>query len=163
MILGQLHTGITVSSLDSSIEFYTKVLGMKLVAREPVRKSRGERLGVPGAVVQLAVLEYGKGSSIELIQYHEPDSPNSYGASVNSIGHVHIAFEVDDIEAQILHMQEHNVEFIGGPVYETITEGPVAGWKWIYFKDPDGTNLEFIECSKQKEYLRQHRIEAKTV
>jgi len=34
---------------------------------------------------------------------------------------------------------------MGGPECCVIDEGPLAGWKWIYFKDPDGTNLEFIE------------------
>ena len=33
--------------------------------------------------------------------------------------------------------------------YEHIIEGPLAGWKWIYFKDPDGTNMEVIEVTEQ--------------
>jgi hypothetical protein len=37
------------------------------------------------------------------------------------------------------------VEFVGGNDYGETLEGPLAGWKWIYFKDPDGTNLELIE------------------
>ena len=145
MITGLVHTGITVSDLDRSIAFYRDILGFKLLKIEPVKKSRGEKLGVPGAVIQVAVLEYAKDCSIELIHYLEPQPPNSYGLPVNGIGQVHIAFRVDDIQSQIKKMLEHKIEFMGGPECCVIDEGPLAGWKWIYFKDPDGTNLEFIE------------------
>ena len=145
MITGQVHTGITVSDLDRSVAFYRDILGFRLIAVEPVRKSRGEKLGVPGAVIRIAVLEYGKDCSMELIQYLEPTPPNSYALPVNGIGQVHIAFRVEDIQAQIKKMLEYNVEFMGGPECCVISDGPLSGWKWIYFKDPDGTNLEFIE------------------
>jgi hypothetical protein len=26
-----------------------------------------------------------------------------------------------------------------------ITEGPMKGWIWTYFKDPDGAQLELVE------------------
>ncbi len=145
MIKGQVHTGITVSDLDRSIEFYRDILGMRLLKVEPERASRGEKLGVPGAIIQIAVMEYGNGYSIELIQYKHPVSPEFSMLPINTIGTAHIAFKVDNIDAQIKKMQELGVEFVGGPQCCVIDEGPLAGWKWIYFKDPDGTNLEFIE------------------
>ena len=145
MILGQVHAGISVSNLERSIAFYRDILGFKHIKTEPVRNSRGRRLGVPDAVIQIAIMEYGDGQSVELIQYIEPPAPNKYGEAVNSLGQVHIALKVDDIEAQMQHMIKNGVEFIGGNDYETIPEGPLFGWKWVYFKDPDGTNLELIE------------------
>ena len=145
MIIGQVHTGITVSDLERSIAFYRDILGMTLVKRERKRSTRGEKLGVPGAVIEIAVMEYGDGCSVELINYEHPAPPNERGLPVNAIGHVHIAFNVDNIAAAIEEMQAKGVEFIGGPEQCVIEEGPLAGWKWIYFKDPDGTNLEFIE------------------
>jgi glyoxylase I family protein len=148
MIIGNVHAGISVKDLDVSIRFYKDVLGLKLTKLEPVKKSRGDRLGVPGAVIKIAIFEYGTGQSLELIQYLEPEAKTSYAAPVNEPGQVHIAFLVDDIEAQIKHMESQGVEFIGGSQYENITEGPLKGWKWIYFKDPNGTNLELIEESK---------------
>jgi catechol 2,3-dioxygenase-like lactoylglutathione lyase family enzyme len=145
MITGQVHTGITVSDLDKSIAFYRDILGFKLIKVEPVKRSRGEKLGVPGAVIQVAVLEYADGCSVELIHYLEPQPPNSYNLPINAIGQVHIAFRVDDIKSQIAKMTAHRIEFVGGPEVCVIDDGPLAGWKWIYFKDPDGTNLELIE------------------
>ena len=145
MLKGQVHTGITVSDLEKSIVFYRDVLGMRLVKREPERATRGEKLGVPGAIIQIAVLEYGEGCSVELIQYKHPPSPGEYAPPINMPGSVHIAFKVDDVTAQIKKMQALGISFVGGPEYCSIDEGPLAGWKWIYFKDPDGANLEFIE------------------
>lgn len=145
MINGQVHTGITVSDLEKSVKFYRDILGMRVLKLEPEKASRGEKLGVPGAVIQIAVMEYGDGCSIELIQYKRPAPPNIKALPINALGTAHIAFKVDDIEAEIKKLQGHGVELIGGPECCVIDEGPLAGWKWIYFKDPDGTNLELIE------------------
>jgi catechol 2,3-dioxygenase-like lactoylglutathione lyase family enzyme len=103
-------------------------------------------LGVTGAVVEIAVMHYGEHQdSVELIKYRSPDQPNSYGAPVNAIGQMHLTFRVDDIATEIKRMKALGVEFVGGDDYGETLEGPLAGWKWIYFKDPDGTNLELIE------------------
>ena len=145
MVKSVIHAGITVSDLNVSIPFYTDLLGLKLVKLEEPRAARGEKLGVPGAVIQCAVFELADGSeSVELIQYFKPDSPEGGGRPVNTVGNVHIAFKVDDIEGMITEMKSKGVKFMSDD-YELITDGPLAGWKWIYFKDPDGTNLELIE------------------
>lgn len=146
-MIGIVHTGITVKDLDISIPFYRDVLGLRLVKQEPVKKTRGEKLGVPGAVIKIAVFRVGEtDASLELIQYLEPEAPNQYGGPVNSLGQAHIAFRVANIEDKIAHMKSRGVKFVAEN-YEEISDGPLKGWKWIYFKDPDGTNLELIEES----------------
>lgn len=145
MVRNVIHAGITVSDLNVSIPFYTDLLGLKLIKLEEPRSARGEKLGVPGAVIQCAVFETADGAeSVELIQYFKPDSPDGGGAPVNTVGNVHIAFRVDDIDSMIREMKSKGVVFMSDN-YEVIGDGPLAGWKWIYFKDPDGTNLELIE------------------
>lgn len=151
MISGQVHTGICVSDLERSIAFYRDVMGFKLIKREEPKATRARKLGVPGAVIQIAVFEYAQGGQVELIQYLEPPSPNTYGAPVNSLGQVHISFKVDDIEKEIKRMSELGVEFVGGNDCEVNADGPLKGWKWVYFKDPDGTNLELIEGDIEKD------------
>lgn len=146
-MIGIVHSGITVRDLDVSIPFYRDVLGLELLKQEPVRKSRGEKSGVPGAVIRIAVFAIpGTSASLELIQYLNPPYPNTYGLPVNALGQVHIAFRVKDIAGKIKEMKEKGVGFVSDD-YETIIDGPLAGWKWIYFKDPDGTNMELIEES----------------
>lgn len=148
MIIGKVHAGIAVKSLDVSIPFYTDVLGLELLGIEEPKKSRGDKLAVPGAFIQTTHFKVpGTDEEIELIEYKEPVSMFNYGAPVNTPGCVHIAFRVDDIEAQIAKMKEQNVAFCSDQ-YETIVGGPIDGWKWIYFKDPDGTNMELIEVTK---------------
>ncbi len=142
---GIVHTGITVKDLDVSIPFYRDVLGLELLKEEPQRASRGEKLGVPGAVIKIAVFAIpNSNQTLELIQYIRPNPPNDYGEPVNALGQAHIAFRVKDIDATMKRLISLGVNFVSNG-YETITEGPLAGWKWIYFKDPDGTNMELIE------------------
>jgi len=147
-MIGVVHSGVTVSNLEKSVPFYRDVLELELIKEEPVRATRGEKLGVPGAVIKIAVFAIpNSDATLELIQYLEPESPNTYGEPVNSLGQVHIAFRVADIEAKITHMKKYDVTFVSEN-YEVITDGPLAGWKWIYFKDPDGVNMELIEESQ---------------
>ena len=145
MVIGQVHTGITVSDLDRSLAFYRDILGLKLDKVEPPKKTRANKLGVPGAVIQLAVMEYGNGCSLELIQYLDPPPPDARSLPINTLGTIHLAFRVDDIGKQIDDMAAKGVEFVGGNDYNVIEDGPLTGCKWIYFKDPDGTNLELVQ------------------
>lgn len=150
MVTGKVHSGVAVKSLDVSVPFYRDVLGLKLLGIEEPKKSRGDKLAVPGAYIQTAHFQIpGTEEQVELIEYKEPTPLFNYGVPVNTPGCVHIAFRVDNIEETIAHMKAHNVAFCSVD-YETIAGGPIDGWKWIYFKDPDGTNMELIEETKRK-------------
>jgi len=143
-----VHSGITVSSLEKSIPFYQDILGLKLIKREPVRRARGEKLGVPGAVIQLAIFQVGDSKdTLELIEYLEPEISDAPPRSINIPGQVHIAFRVENIEAEMKRMMDKGIAFVSDE-YEEIKDGPLQGMKWIYFKDPDGTHLELIEQAR---------------
>lgn len=142
---GIIHAGITVKNLEKSLVFYRDLLGLRLVKQEPVRKARGEKLGVPGAVIQVAVLQTeDPATTVELIEYLEPQLSAVSPAPINLPGSMHLAFHVEDIDKQVKRMKEAGVKFVSEN-YEVIKDGPLKGMKWIYFKDPDGTNLELIE------------------
>ena len=142
---GIIHAGITVKNLEKSLVFYRDLLGLRLVKQEPVRKARGEKLGVPGAVIQVAVLQTeDPATTVELIEYLEPQLPAVSPSPINLPGSMHLAFHVEDIDKQVKRMKEAGVRFVSED-YEVIKDGPLKGMKWIYFKDPDGTNLELIE------------------
>lgn len=147
-IIGKVHSGIAVKNLDVSIPFYRDVLNLELIGVEEPKKSRGDKLAVPGAFIQTAHFRIpGTNEQIELIEYKAPTPLFNYGVPVNTPGCVHIAFRVDNIENAIAHMKKHGVAFCSEN-YELIEGGPLDGWKWIYFKDPDGTNMELIEETK---------------
>jgi len=142
---GILHAGITVRNLDASIAFYRDILGLELVKREAVRKARGEKLGVPGAVIQVAVLRTDSpDTNLELIEYLEPKPDFEEQNLINKPGTIHLAFQVDNIAEMVEDMKKKGVVFVS-PDYEEIKDGPLKGMKWIYFKDPDEANLELIQ------------------
>jgi len=41
-----MYVGIRVTNLDRSIDFYTKVLGMKVTGRSKIKETRGETVGL---------------------------------------------------------------------------------------------------------------------
>ncbi len=66
-----------------------------------------------------------------------------YDRQVNDVGASHIAFQVENIDEVYRRMVDHGVRFTAPPA--TIPAGPMAGWRWTYFFDPDGVSLEIIQ------------------
>jgi catechol 2,3-dioxygenase-like lactoylglutathione lyase family enzyme len=144
MIQGVHHTCITVSDLERSIQFYRDLLGLELVMTEESERSgddRSKALGVPKAKVRLAILRAGD-ARVELIEYVTARG-RPYDRNNNDVGAMHIAFHVADIDAVYQRMVDHGVRFTAPPA--TIPAGPMAGWRWTYFFDPDGVSLEIIQ------------------
>jgi len=142
---GIFHTGITVSDLDRSVEFYRDVLGLELMM-EPTEVFEGEKLsrgvGVPNASLRQAVLKVGEGA-VELVEYLTPKSPVDKPMPLNTLGAMHLAFRVKDANEKIMELEAKGVKFLSPLNVEK--EGPLAGLKWVYFKDPDGITLELVE------------------
>jgi catechol 2,3-dioxygenase-like lactoylglutathione lyase family enzyme len=144
VVKGIHHTCITVSDLERSIAFYRDLLGLELVMTEESERSgddRSKALGVPKAKVRLAILRAGE-ARVELIEYVTAQG-RPYDRTNNDIGAMHIAFQVDDIDAVYERLRGQNVRFTSPPA--TIPAGPMAGWRWTYFFDPDGVSLEIIQ------------------
>jgi catechol 2,3-dioxygenase-like lactoylglutathione lyase family enzyme len=146
MIHGVHHTCITVSNLERSIEFYRDLLGLELVMAEESERSgddRSKALGVAKAKVKLALLRAGD-ARVELIEYVTA-SGRPYDRNNHDVGAMHIAFQVEEIDAVYQRMVGHGVRFTAPPA--TIPAGPMKGWRWTYFFDPDGVSLEIIQTA----------------
>ncbi len=144
--LGLHHAGLTVSNLDRSVEFYRDVVGLKLlVPQSPVLSGPevDEKTGIPGVAMKLAMFEVNKNHRLALIEYLSPASSLQYALPTTNIGSIHVAFHVSDIEAKVREMKAKGVYFTS--VMNIPTDGPFVGWKFIYFKDPDGITLELVE------------------
>ena len=80
---------------------------------------------------------------IELVEYEHPR-----GAAIplptNSPGVGHWAFVVDDIHAEVTRLKGLGVRFKSESP-NLITEGVNRGGYTIYFLDPDGITLEFMQ------------------
>jgi catechol 2,3-dioxygenase-like lactoylglutathione lyase family enzyme len=144
------HTGITVSDLDKSIEFYRDTLGLELTLG-PTEVFEGDALSaglaVPDARLRLAVFKVGDGQ-LELLEYLSPPSPVDCPVPNNALGAMHVAFEVEDMRATVKELEAKGIRFFTRP--NVVTEGPLNGWTWVYFRDPDGITLELIEYKPVK-------------
>src|SRR3977135_2994251 len=99
-ILAADHTGITVSNLERSLDFWQNVLGFELSPRtHHTCELASEITGVPGAEISLAVVK-APGHKIELLEYLAPsDRKQHVDLRPCDVGHVHIALTVDNLDA----------------------------------------------------------------
>ena len=122
-----LHTMLRVGNLDRSLDFYTHVLGMRLLRRQDY----------PDGRFTLAFVGYedeSEGAVLELTHNWDTekyDLGNAYG---------HIALEVDDASATC-----EEVRTRGGRVVREA--GPMKHGTTViaFVEDPDGYKIEFIQ------------------
>src|SRR5438445_6536133 len=98
MIRGVHHLGIAVSDLDGAILVYTDLFGATLEHRERV-EDQG---------VEAASLWVGE-SRVELLQALGPDTPVGKFVAKRGPGMHHVAFEVDDLAAELERLKAHDV------------------------------------------------------
>jgi catechol 2,3-dioxygenase-like lactoylglutathione lyase family enzyme len=144
---GLHHVGHTVRDLDASIRFYHDVLGLEF-SNEPSpwfeSPELGPAVGVPGAALRQVSLLLGD-TTLELLEYKSPPSDTDEPLRSNNLGASHVAFLVEDIEAKKAELEGKGVTFFS-PV-NVVDEGVLAGWRWVYFADPDGYPLELVEVA----------------
>jgi catechol 2,3-dioxygenase-like lactoylglutathione lyase family enzyme len=159
-VKGLHHIGITVKDLDASIRFYHDVLGLGF-SNEPSPWFDGPELGpavgVPGAALRQVSLLLGD-TMLELLEYSSPPSETDTPLRSNSVGASHVAFLVDDIEAKKAELEAKGIEFYSD--VNVVDEGVLAGWRWVYFEDPDGYPLELVEVAYYQAEARREGIAA---
>lgn len=95
------HIGIAVNSLDESIPYYEKVLGLKCYAIEEVKDQK----------VKTAFFKVGD-TKIELLESTDPEGPIGKYIERRGQGIHHLAFAVDGIENALDHAKENGVRLI---------------------------------------------------
>ena len=157
---GLHHVGITVRDLDASIRFYHDVLGLDF-SNEPSpwfdSPELGPAVGVPGAALRQVSLLLGD-AMLELLEYKSPPSETQKPLLSNNIGASHVAFLVDDIDAKKAELEGKGIEFYSD--VNVVEEGVLAGWRWVYFEDPDGYPLELVEVAYYNAEERREGIAA---
>ena len=93
---------------------------------------------------------------LELLEYRTPPSDTEQPLRSHSIGATHVAFQVDDIEAKKAELEAQGIEFFSD--VNVVDEGVLAGWRWVYFADPDGYPLELVEVAYYNAEDRQKGI-----
>ncbi|REK64431.1 MULTISPECIES: VOC family protein [Cohnella] len=121
------HVGVIVKDLDTTIRFYTEIVGLQVKAR----------FTHTNGVLQLAFLgfEGSDETEIELIQ--------GYNDQLPAEGKVHhFAVNVPDLEAEYERLKKLNIPFVEG--HDQITTLP-NGHKYFFIYGPENEWIEFFQ------------------
>lgn len=126
------HIGIAVKNIEESNNLFAK-----LFARQPYKMEAVESEGVSTSFFQMG------DSKIELLEATNPDSAIAKFIEKRGEGIHHIAFEVDDIYAEMKRLE--------GEGFQLINKEPKAGAdnKLVCFLHPKGTNGVLVELCQE--------------
>eukprot|EP00276_Gloeochaete_wittrockiana_P005154 CAMPEP_0184656314 /NCGR_PEP_ID=MMETSP0308-20130426/16302_1 /TAXON_ID=38269 /ORGANISM="Gloeochaete witrockiana, Strain SAG 46.84" /LENGTH=147 /DNA_ID=CAMNT_0027093375 /DNA_START=226 /DNA_END=669 /DNA_ORIENTATION=- len=127
-----LHTMLRVGNLEKSLEFYTKVLGMKLLRQKDY----------PDGKFTLAFVGYGTEDETAVLELTYNWGTDKYDLG-NAYGH--IALSTPDIYSTCNKIRE-----VGGKIVRE--PGPMKHGTTVlaFVEDPDGYKIELIEVKGRK-------------
>jgi len=130
------HIGIAVKNLEESNALFAKLFGKPHYKTEEV-VSEG---------VKTSFFQVGQ-NKIELLEATKKDSPIAKFIAKKGEGIHHIAFDVDDIEAEVVRLQKEG--------FVILNEQPKNGAdnKLVVFLHPKSTNGVLIELCQEKKIL----------
>ncbi|WP_223067881.1 VOC family protein [Paenibacillus caui] len=120
------HVGIRVSALEDSVEFYTRVIGLKLL----------HTIGAVEDSVRLAFMSFPNQNNVELELVYKKEHEE-----LANEGRVHhIAFTVSNIEQEYARISE-----LGLSGLDPVIRDLPGGSRFFFFNGPDGERIEFFE------------------
>ena len=124
------HTSIRTSNMERSIDFYVRLIGLKLVSRREISQNSAE----------IAFLQdpEGKGARLELTFYRKQQK--FVQADYEERVFDHIACDVRSLEETVSRMRKEGVTITDEP-FKLGPKGPLIA----FIEDPDGTLIELIE------------------
>jgi lactoylglutathione lyase len=119
------YVGIRVTDLQKSIDFYTKLLGMKVTGRSRIEQTNGETVG----------LQSEKDGFVLELNHYEENSPYNTRYIVGE-GLDHLAFRVEDLDRALEEARSAG--------HRTVLKMKAEGGRWAYVEDPDGIWVELF-------------------
>jgi predicted enzyme related to lactoylglutathione lyase len=134
-----MHTGICVTDIKLSAQFYSKVLGFIAdVNMEALGAPLDKLLELPGETLDVCQLASG-GMRIELVHFHGGTTGSTGRRPMNQRGLTHMTFQVTDIEEVMGRVKQY-----GGQVHmETWIDS--AFGRIVFCTDPDGVRIELMQ------------------
>ncbi len=125
-----VHTSIRTSNMEKSIDFYTRLMGLKLLGRREIPQNNAE----------IAFLQdpEGKGSKLELTCYKK--QKKFVQAEYEDRVFDHIAFDIKNMKKTIATVRKEKITITDEP-FKLGPTGPLIA----FIEDPDGTLIELIE------------------
>ena len=124
-----VHSSIRTSNMDKSIDFYSRLLGLKLLSRRESKKTNAE--------VAFLQDDEGKGCKLELTFYRNQE--RFVQAEFEERLFDHLGFEIADMDKTIAALRKENVIITDEP-FQLNPSTIIA-----FIEDPDGTLIELIE------------------
>ena len=120
------HIAIICSDYQRSLDFYTKVLGLEVIAEHyrEARQSYKADLALNGQYV------------VELFSFPSPPPRPSYPEAA---GLRHLAFVVDDIYEAAAELERMGVD------HEAVRTDEYTGKRFFFMQDPDSLPIELYE------------------
>jgi catechol 2,3-dioxygenase-like lactoylglutathione lyase family enzyme len=138
LFLGIDHTAIVVSDTDRSLDFYTNVLGLRVVGGAHNYGTEQEHLNqVFGARLRITALRAERGPGIEFLEYITPPDgrPLPNDAKANDLVFWRTHLVVDDLPKLSASLQPGGAQFVSNR-----SENPQTQ----IVRDPDGHALELL-------------------
>ena len=152
--------GLTVSDLDRSVEFFTRVLSFEKVSEVEVAGSEYEHLqGLFGVRMRIARLRLGS-EFIELSEYLAPKGrPIPADSQSNDRWFQHIAIITSDLDKAYQWLRKNKVTHASsGPQRLPDWNKNAGGIKAFYFRDPDGHALEILQFPPDKGHPKWQQL-----
>ena len=122
------HIAIQVSDMQTSIDFYTQKLGLKLLYNK-IDEQHGEAF---------AFLEL-EGGNLELLQHMGEGASEFAAPEIKKPYCPHFALATDDLDATVEDLNQAGIPIVDGPLEIADTV------RWLYFSDPDNNIGEYIQ------------------
>ncbi len=144
--------GLTVSDLDRSVDFYTRVLDFTKVTDDELAGQPYEELvGVFGVRLRVVRLRLGD-EYLQLTEYlASPGRPAPVDTRSNDRWFQHVAIIVRDMDSAYARLRAAKARHAStGPQLLPATIPNAAGIRAFYFRDPDGHPLEVLQFPPDK-------------
>lgn len=129
------HLGIAVDDLEAAIETYERLLNGECYKREIVEDQK----------VETAFFKTGQ-SKVELLGATSPDSVIAKYVAKNGEGMHHVAFEVDDIHAELDRLREEGFTVLNDEPKRGADNKLVA---FVHPKDNHGVLVELCQSIEE--------------
>lgn len=120
------HIAIICSDYRRSLDFYTRILGMRVIA-EHYREERQS---------YKTDLALGDDYVVELFSFPSPPARLSHPEAA---GLRHIAFQVSNLQEAIAELEKNEV------LHEAVRTDEFTGKQFVFFADPDGLPIELYQ------------------
>lgn len=134
------HVGITVSNLESAIQWYWEVFRMPVVDVREFPSDYVEQMknlyNLENSSLRLAMLLCPKGGAVEIFEFSKMETVSHHW---NAPGLTHFTMDVSNVKGWHKKLSARDdVKILCSPQ-------KTGGNEWFFFRDPDGNLIELID------------------